>query len=610
MSTLPASLVSSSPIDLAPDRAPTVAFLASSASSAALTALSRQIEALKSRVAEQFMELASVLQANSQHAREITTASHRATGGEIAQQSSQSIAVLERVLTDSASVTKMVGTSTQKISEILGYVNDVDAPLTRLTKMSTLLQIVSVLCKIEGGKISDSTVDTSSLATDIDRLASEVTQHVEEIVDDASAVSGLLHGGAADLKRFNQNEHAESSDLIARTHSLLGPALSRAEASQNAARIIDQQYTDFHRATDKIVMSLQSEDLARQRIEHVQEALHLSATRLDAGDSASSCARILTLQRAQLAGTRDLLADSLSNIHTGLESLVPQIQSLRAKTATLAKQTHEEGESFATLIDDGMHAVTDVFRQCSASANSVVTIVNRVLPSVEKMSNRASALEAIESAIRLISLNASVKTSLLGAEGAAMGVLAGELHRITTERGSDATVVLTSLRAIRHALDSVSKEKSMGNDDSILGAGNDAVVSQELAGLSTAVRSASQQAALGLEEVEKLADSLCAELTRGAELAQGAASLRDSFDQILTTFNATFEQYGFNASDTPPSSEANVVAQDLSTLYSMHSERVLHQQTFGGGTLPDESTPQPTAEPVAVGEFGEDVELF
>ena len=555
------------------------------------------------------MELASVLQANSQHAREITTASHRATGGEIAQQSSHSISVLERVLTDSASVTEMVETSTQKISEILGYVNEVDAPLSRLTKMSTLLQVVSVLCKIEGGKITDSTVDTSSLATDIDRLAAEVTQHVNEIVDDASSLADLLHGGAADLKRFNQKERADSSDLIARTQSLLGPALSRAEASQDAARIIDQQYTGFHRATDKIVMSLQSEDLARQRIEHVQEALHLAATRLDSGDSAASCANILTLQRAQLASTRDLLADSLSNIHTGLESLIPQIQQLRAKTTTLAKQTHEEGESFATLIDDGTHAVAEVFRQCSSSANSVVSIVNRVLPSVEKMSSRASALEAIESAIRLISLNATVKTSLLGAEGAAMGVLASELHRITTERGSDATLVLTALHAIHQALNGISKEKSADNEGSVLTAGNDVVVSEELSGLSTAVRSASQQATLGLEEVQKLADSLCAELARGAELAQRAASLRDSFDQLLTSFNATCEQFGFNASATPQNSEANVVAQDLSSLYSMHSERVLHQQTFGG-EAPTESTPKPTAEPVAVGEFGEDVELF
>jgi hypothetical protein len=606
MSSLPVSLVSSSSADLAPAGA----LLSASSSSVALNALTRQIDTLKTRVAKEFLELAGILQSNSQHAREITTVSHRATGGEIAQQSSHSITVLERVMTDSASVTNMVESSSQKIAEILGYVNAVDAPLSRLSKMSTLLQVVSVLCKIEGGKITDSTVDTSSLATDIDRLASEVTQHVEQIVDDASSLSELLHGGVADLKRFSQKEQAESSDLIARTQSLLGPALERAEAAQLAARTIDQQYTDFHRTTDKIVMGLQSEDLARQRIEHIEEALRLAATRLDSGDSAANCASVLTLQSAQLASTRDLLSDSLGNIHTGLSSLIPQISALRAKTTTLAKQTHEEGESFAKLIDDGMHAVTEVFRQCSSSANSVVSIVNRVLPSVEKMSGRASALEAIESAIRLISLNATVKTSLLGAEGAAMGVLASELHRITTERGSDATLVLTSLHAIRHALDNIRKEKSSDTvtDSSILSAGNDTVVSEELAGLSAAVRSASQQAALGLEEVEKLADSLCAELARGAELAQRAASLRDNFDQLLTSFNATFEQLGIRTAATSHNHGTNV-AQDLSSLYSMRSERVLHQQTFGEETPPKQTAERDTV-PNTPSEFGEDIELF
>jgi hypothetical protein len=606
MNSHPLSPDSSHPEELAR----TGALLSANSSSAALSVLIRQIDALKSRVAEEFLELAGLLQTNSQHAREITTASHRATGGEIAQQSSHAITVLERVLTDSASVTDMVECSTQKITEILGYVNEVDAPLSRLSKMSTLLQVVGVLCKIEGGKITDNTVDTSSLATDIDRMATEVTQHVEQIVDDASTLSGLLHGGVADLKCYTQKEHADSSDLIARTQSLLGPALSRAQAAQQAARTIDQKYADFHRATDKIVMGLQSEDLARQRIEHVQEALNRVAARLDSGDSAASCASILTLQSAQLAGTRDLLADSLSNIHTGLNSLIPQIKELRAQTTTLAKQTHVEGESFAKLIDDGMYAVTEVFRQCSSSANSVVSIVSRVLPSVEKMSDRASALETIESAIRLISLNATVKTSLLGAEGAAMGVLASELHRITTERGSDATLVLTSLRAIRQALNDIRKEKSSDSvtGASILAIGNDVVVSEELAGLSATVRSASQQAALGHKEVEKLADSLCTELARGVELAQRAASLRDSFDRLLDSFNATFEQLGISAVATPQSHATNV-SQDLSSLYSMHSERVLHQRTFGDDT-PPKSTPKRDAIPDTANEFGEDIELF
>jgi hypothetical protein len=588
-------------------------FLPTVAPAAALTALNRKIDSLKTRVAEEFLELAAVLQANSQHAREITSASHRATGAEVGEQSSRSIAVLQNVLTDSASVTEMVATSTQKMSEILAHVTVVDAPLARLAKMSTLLQVVSILCKIEGGKITDVTVDTSGLAQDIDRLAGEVTRHVNEIVDDASALFALLQHGVADLNRFGNKERAESGELIAHTQSLLAPALARAEASQAAARIIDEQYEAFHRATDKIVMSLQSEDLARQRIEHVQEALRLAATRLDAGDSAASCVSVLSLQRAQLVSTRDLLSDSVANIRSGLQSLVPQIQQLLAKTSTLSTQTKEEGESFAELIDDGMKTVANVFRQCSSSAGGVVSIVNQMLPSVKKMSNRASALEAIESSIRMISLNATVKTSLLGAEGAAMGVLASELHRVTTERGSDATLVLTNLRAIHDALDGIGQGKSVAQESFILSSDSATAVSDELAGLSTAVRSASQQAALGLDEVTQLAESLCTELTRGVELAQRAASLRDTFDELLASFNSAFEQLGLSAGSMPINQAGHDqdghVAQDLSHLYSMHSERVLHRQTFGGDTAAA-PLPMPADATTPPGEFGDDIELF
>ena len=73
-------------------------------------------------------------------------------------------------------------------------------------------------------------------------------------------------------------------------------------------------------------MSLQAEDIARQRVEHVQEAIRCVAVSLDAGERLESCAGVLALQRSQLAGTRDLLADSICTIQAGLQSLGPRIQ--------------------------------------------------------------------------------------------------------------------------------------------------------------------------------------------------------------------------------------------------------------------------------------------
>jgi hypothetical protein len=574
--------------------------------SAVLLNLSELLDGLKARVAEEFMALAAALQVNSLHVREITAASHKATGSETVQRSSHSIAVLQGVLADSASVTEMVATSTVKMSEILVHMNRVQAPLGRLTKMSTLLRIVSVLSRIESGRIDSCLVDISGLSHDIDSLAADVERHIDEILLDASILSGLLRNGVGELDRFGEQERVGANDLITRTQALLSPALTRAEASQVAARTIDEQYQSFHRATDKVVMSLQSEDLSRQRVEHVQEALRSVAARLDAGDSAQSCASILILQRAQLVGTRDLLAGSVQTIHAALLSLGPQIQELVSKTTILAHQTDEDGRSFATLIDSEFDTVAGVFQRCSSSASSVVSIVNSVLPSVEKMTGHACALEAIEVSIHLISLNATVKTSQLGSEGAAMGVLASELQTITAERGGDTVQVLTDLAAIREALAKITQGRTITEGSSIMINGGGDRISGELAALSLAVTSESHNMVLRLEEVRHLAEAICSDLTSGAELAVRTASLTERFDDLLGGFDQAFARLGLSGG-IPAADPGIHYAEHLSNLYSMESERVLHHQTFGV-EAPGYSAITPC--PADVSEFGDDVELF
>lgn len=575
-------------------------------SSAPLLILSERLEGLKSRVAEEFMALAAALQVNSLHAREITVASHQATGAETAQSSSHSIAVLQGVLADSASVTEMVATSTLRMSEILSHVKGVHAPLGRLMKMSALLRIVSVLCRIEAGRINSGLVDISGLSHDIDRLAAEVEQHIDEILLDASILSHALDTGIGQLDSLGEQQRFGAGDLITHTQALLGPALIRVEASQTATQTIDGQYKSFHIATDKVVMSLQSEDLARQRVDHVQEALRRAAARLDAGDSAQSCANILTLQRAQLAGTRDLLAGAVQTIHNALLSLGLRIQELVAETTTLAHQSDKDGRSFAALIDSGLDTVADVFRQCSSSAHAVVSVVNSVLPSVEKMTGRAFALEAIEVSIHLISLNATVKTSQLSGQGAAMGVLATELQTITLERGGDTAQVLVDLSAIRRALAGITQGMAIVEGSSIMISGGDRI-SSELAALSQAITSESQSMALRLGEVSRLGESICSDLSRGAELALHALSVVEGFDDLLGSFDQALARLGV-ASCTAATDAGIQHAEHLSTMYSMESERVLHDQTFGG-TAPGCSANSPSAA-AAMSEFGDDVELF
>jgi hypothetical protein len=538
-------------------------------------------------------------------ARQITSESHKATGAEGNLQSNGSVEVLQRLLADATGISDMVELSTEQMIEILSRLNAARLPLQNLAKIRYLLQTVSLQAKIESGRITSTLVDLSNFPSEINILANEIQQHVDRILDDSIGLSEVLQSGVRELRTYQQQESLPVAELIQRTKNVLGPVIARTEALRAAARDIDDQYASFHRSTDSVVMSLQSEDIARQRVEHVQEVIRRVAASLDSGASMESCAGVLALQRSQLLSTRDLLAESIHKIHQGLESLGPRIQELVSRTAILAKQADEGGNAFATVIENELESVSNVFEQCSSSTNTVVSIVNSVLPSVEEMTSGAFALEEIKTSIRLISLNATIKTTQLGAEGIGMGVIASELQSITRESECDTRVVLDQLDAINEALSDITREKV--KSESLLTAAGGSVVSTELAGLSTLVRANSRTMTAGLNRVRELAEELCGELEHGCNRALNASSITGLFDEQLRDFDEALRQLGYTKE---MASAATVGGQtdELSKLYSMESERKLHLEAFGSEVATVESQSPVLSD--QDGEFGDDVELF
>ena len=248
-----------------------------------LAPLCESLRGLNARVGEEFLSLAAVLQSNSMRARQITSESHKATGSEVNLQSNGSIAVLQRLLADATGISDMVELSAEQMVEILSRLNAVRPPLQNLAKTRYLLQTVSLQAKIESARITSTLVDLSNFPNEINILANEIQQHVDRILDDSVGLSEVLQNGVRELRKYQQQESLPIAELIRRTNNVLGPVIARTEALQAAARDIDDQYASFHRSTDSVVMSLQAEDIARQRVEHVQEVIRRVAQSLDSG---------------------------------------------------------------------------------------------------------------------------------------------------------------------------------------------------------------------------------------------------------------------------------------------------------------------------------------
>jgi hypothetical protein len=223
------------------------------------------------------------------------------------------------------------------------------------------------------------------------------------------------------------------------------------------------------------------------------------------------------------------------------------------------------------------------------------------VPQVEEMTRGACALEQIEASIHLISLNAAVKTAHLGGEGVAIGVIASRLHGITKESEGDTQVVLDGLTAINSSLEKITAEGAVA-ERSLMMTSSGAVVRNELAELSESIRDCSKEMTAGLIQVRQKAEALCSELERSCERALRASSILFLFDEQLSHFDESLGELGYTSEMAGLAAEG-AQAEDLTRLYSMESERKLHQEIFGEGS-------GVAARVEHSSEFGDDVELF
>lgn len=536
---------------------------------------------LSGRFADEFLALATVLQSNSQRARQIAAGANKATGAESFARSSDSIEVLHKMVLDAAAVSQMVEVSTDRMEEILSRVGIVLPHLRSLSSLHLRLRIVSVLSRIEGGRLTGSDVDIESLAADIDRLSEDVNASVESLLDESTVLAVALGGGVKRLKQHAAEEKSRAAELERCTETVLGPARVQLEASTANAHQIHEQFLNFQRAADRIVMSLQSEDLARQQVEHVQEALRLADEELAKPGAAEALDGIFALQLEQLNGTKELLTGSMASIHVGLQELGPVITQLIERTAEQAHKASAEAEALAVLIEHELKFIEETFQSCSNSVRAILSIVDAAMPSIERMAQGISALRSVSSDVQMISLNATVKTAHLGAGGEAMGILATELHTIILNSTDDIQQVFRGLEAISAALADMTAVRAKSEGSLLLSSGSTGEIDRVLHELAGVIRSSGPEMSQSMEEVERLAGLLGQDLMAGAEIASHRDQLAAVCDHQLQAMTDTFAGLGYRMVAPPVTArESTELSRRLMRMYTMESERVLHVRFF------------------------------
>jgi hypothetical protein len=221
------------------------------------------------------------------------------------------------------------------------------------------------------------------------------------------------------------------------------------------------------------------------------------------------------------------------------------------------------------------------------------------------MTKAAERLEDIELSMRLLALNAAIKTAQLGAEGAAMSVVATALKCSAADSKTNTQPVIECLTSMSQSLADISVHGSASAASSLMR--SDAKeVAATVAQLADCVNNSRSELARKLNVLLAMSGTLQGELLSAREVAE-ASVIDDVFSNVVNSFNTLLQEFGGAELVSRESADTT----KLKELYSMQSEREVHEQTISrlcerkGTSM--ESNPTPEGKD---NDLGDGVELF
>jgi methyl-accepting chemotaxis protein len=323
-------------------------------------------------------------------------------------------------------------------------------------------------------------------------------------------------------------------------------------------------------------------DMTRQQIEHIIEALKRlleniadcasnSADRVFSKKLVIETGDVCELQSAQLQHATSDLCNAIASIVGNLRDVAGKQSSMAAETLSTTGITDSSGGSFMDTISKGLATVTGVLAACSQSDREMSATLYRVSETMQEITGFVGDIEDIGSEIDLIALNSQIKAAHTGKEGAALGVLAEAIKRLSVDainQTASVSQILMQINTSTTHLFSAATEETKLLGDRI------AVMENELGTILASLGGMNRNLIAMLSALNEQVGQLTEDIDRTTGSIDVHTRVRQMSDQVESALDRIVE----NARVIEPaSSEFKENLRHMEERYTMESERHIHE---------------------------------
>ena len=481
------------------------------------------------------------------------------------------------------------------------------------------MHILGISTKIENASVTTGKSDFNILSEEVKELSFNIGDRINRINDQTRSLNNLIQTTLQDIYRIEDRQQGQADEIITRLYKDIDFLANKQTISAETMQSISGISDDIFQKMTVVISSMQFNDITRQQVEHVIEALDELTTDLklqqkgestsDSTDLVCKVGDVCDLQKAQLQQAKSSLNAAVEQIFTSLHGISFNAQDFSGKVNGLAESGSMDDSSFLAKMNSDITKISSLLSDAEMSNNEIVQSILTVTKTIDEMVSSLQEIEAIGNEIEMIAVNSMLKASNIGNEGAALAVMAGFIKNLSKNAQRGINTISSSLKQISQSanvLNSTIDKNKDGQDTEFR------VIAGELGDLINTINNWDAQMVVSLNMIDADSTKLSANIQK--EIAGFNFHKR-----VKTVFDRAASQLGEIAdatNDLVPSRRSREHSENLQELehkYTMESERFIHRSL---GQQEPVSAHLQTAEP-AVGngsfagdDLGDNVELF
>ena len=472
-----------------------------------------------------------------------------------------------------------IAASSATLGEILALLEQVAGPLSGFKKVNKVLRMLGISTKIESARLGQNAAGFDTLASDVGDLAVQVNEKAGVILNRKEDLAKAIEHTLTGVLNSGAQQQGQVLGILDKTRGSLANLTTINTRCSLAAASISAVSEEVSRNIGEVVMSMQTHDIVRQQIEHVEQTLSELKGRLGSGCAgADEVAWVCELQAAQLSHAAKELDAAVQAIIGNLKEVARKQSGLSAESRAMAGVADQTGGSFFSEMQRDISVVSRALSESSQVNRNLCVAMGGVADTVGEISSFVGDIEKIGEEIKLIALNAQIKSAYTGEEGAALGVLAEAIQRLSIEAIDHTTVVSQTLQAI------IAVTQNLNNGVSSDTATLEAEVHGMVTGLSSLleVLRGVNEALLGslsrMDDAVTLLSSDIDRVTTGITVHRKVSQVLEQAVLGLGAITAEARRFA-------PESGQGANLDELASRYTMHSERKIHQALFDTAPL-------------------------